>query len=77
MDPLLEAAIIAILSIVAGVFLGNYSADARYKKVKKIIGAFADQFDSVRDALYDDKVTEEEFRNMFEKARGIWQAIIT
>ena len=63
-DIILKAAeVAAILMIGAG---GTY-----YLIAKKKIGEFRKLVDAVDDAVYDDKVTEEEFRKMYQSAKAL------
>ncbi|MCK9591852.1 MAG: hypothetical protein M0Q91_07580 [Methanoregula sp.] len=77
MDPVTEAALIGMVSIGSGIILGYVANDLRYKKGKKILAEMRKTIDTVDDAIYDDKITEEEFRGTWERLRGVYAAIMT
>jgi len=67
--------IVQILVLVLGMLIGWIANTWQYAKAKRILAAFGEMFNALNDALYDDKISEEEFDRMFEKAKGIWEAI--
>jgi hypothetical protein len=76
-DPVLVDVIYSILGIVGAVALGYIVNDMRYKKGKAILAEMRKLFDHVDDAVYDDKITEEEFRQGWEKLKGVYAALIS
>ncbi len=77
MDPVILDVIYAILGIIGGSIVGKIATDIRYKKGKKILGEIRKTIDHVDDAVYDDKITEEEFRGGWEHLKGLFDAIMT
>lgn len=67
----------AILGILGSAIGGYLINDLRYKKGKKILGEVRKLFDAVDDAVYDDTVTEAEFRKVWENLKGIYAAVMT
>ncbi len=62
---------IPILSFAVG-WVARYYAYI-YANSKKKIRSIRELVDNVDDALYDDKVNEEEFRKIFESAKAVIQ----
>ena len=67
--------IVSILALVATMVIGWVIGTAPYQKFKKSFDAFSQLMNEVNVALYDDKVTEEEFRKVWEKAKGFYEAL--
>lgn len=68
-------AIYAIAGIFGAIVLGYVVNDMRYQKAKKILKAIREMVDHVDEAVYDDKITEEEFRGAWEHLKGLIEAI--
>ncbi|MCK9593441.1 MAG: hypothetical protein M0Q91_15655 [Methanoregula sp.] len=75
MDPIELVTPIAVMVI--GIVGGYVVNDLRYKKGKKILAEMRKTIDAVDDAVYDDKITEEEFRGTWERLKGVYAAITT
>jgi hypothetical protein len=77
MDPtqitLLEIGASAIVS--AGI--GSIVTDFRYAKGKKIVKKIRIFIDGLDDMIYDDKVTEDEFRKQWEYGKGLVDAVMS
>lgn len=69
----IEPFIVPIITAIFGLGIG-LSRD--WLKVKRIIKAVRVFVDDVDDAVYDDKVTETEFRKSFDSARNVVKAVI-
>ena len=69
--------ILTILSLLFTMLLGWIIGNAQYQKFKKAFDAFSMMITEVNTALYDDKVTEEEFRKIWERAKGFYEALKT
>lgn len=69
--------ILTVLALLFTMMLGWVVGNQQYQKVKKALDAFTQMMKEVNDALYDDKVTEEEFRKIWEKAKGFYAALTT
>ena len=65
----MEIEIIDILKILALIGAGGFGA--YYSIFRRKLSAIRGFIDAVDDALYDDKVTEEEFRKIWAKGRDI------
>ncbi|MFA5692744.1 MAG: hypothetical protein WC907_03925 [Acholeplasmataceae bacterium] len=70
-------AIFAILGILSAVGFGYIVNDVRYAKGKKILKKIREMIDYVDDAVYDDHVTEEEFRVGWEKLKALYAALMS
>lgn len=68
--------VLIIVVPVASLAIGYFVNDLRYKKGKKILGEIRKVMDCVDNAVYDDKVTEEEFRATWENLKGVYAAIM-
>jgi CRISPR/Cas system CSM-associated protein Csm2 small subunit len=75
-DPVLIEVIYSILGIFGAVALGYFVNDIRYKKGKKILAELRKLVDHVDDSVYDDKISEEEFRQGWERLKGLFDAIV-
>lgn len=69
--------ILTILALLFTMILGWVVSNVQYQKFKKAFDAFSSLMNEVNTALYDDKVTEEEFRKVWEKAKGFYEALKT
>lgn len=69
--------ILTILSLLFTMLLGWIIGNAQYQKFKQTLDAFSMLITEVNTALYDDKVTEEEFRKIWERAKGFYEAMRT
>jgi ABC-type glycerol-3-phosphate transport system permease component len=69
--------VLTILSLLFTMVLGWIIGTAPYQKFKKSFDAFSQLMNEVNMALYDDKVTEDEFRKVWEKAKGFYEALKT
>lgn len=70
LDTLMSIAAL-LITMVIGWAIGN----AQYVKMKESLDKFSQLVNEVNAALYDDKITEEEFRRIWEKAKGFYEAI--
>ena len=77
MDTTQINTIFVILGVLGGVVGGYVFNDTRYVKGKKILASMRLLLDEVDNAVYDDKVTEEEFRGCWEKLKGVYGAIMS
>jgi hypothetical protein len=77
MDPVTETIIISGITLISGLVIGKIATDVRYKKGKKILTEMRKFFDAADDAVYDDKITEEEFREAWAGLKGVYEAIMT
>jgi uncharacterized ion transporter superfamily protein YfcC len=69
--------ILTILALLFTMALGWIVGNAQYQKFKKAFDTFSMMITEVNTALYDDKVTEEEFRKIWERAKGFYEALKT
>jgi hypothetical protein len=70
-------AVFSILGILSAVGFGYIVNDLRYVKGKKILKKFREMIDHVDDAVYDDNVTEDEFRVGWERLKAIYDALMS
>jgi hypothetical protein len=67
--------ILTVAALLGTMVLGWVVGNGNYIKFKKGFDAFSLLITEVNSALYDDKVTEEEFRKVWERAKGFYDAI--
>lgn len=68
--------ILVIAGMLATLGLGYIANELRYKKGKKILNEIRKFVVIVDDAVYDDKISEEEFRAFWEQLKGMYAAVI-
>ena len=67
--------ILTILALAFTMMIGWIVGNKNYVKFKASLDAFTQLMQEVNIALYDDKVTEEEFRKVWERAKGFYEAL--
>lgn len=65
-DPQLISNIVTV-----GIFVASVLAGAQWQKGKNKLGQVRKLIDAVDDALYDDAVSEAEFRDIFERLNDL------
>lgn len=70
-SSVLSPELLAIIGTLLSFAIGILSRQAGYQKVKLKFSASKEFLTQVDDALYDDKVTDEEFRKIFDVGKKI------
>lgn len=67
--------ILTILALLFTMIIGWVVGNRNYQKFKDSLDKFTQLVNEVNIALYDDKVSEEEFRKVWEKMKGFYEAL--
>mgnify|MGYP001399052915 CR=1 FL=1 len=67
--------ILTILALLGTMILGWVAGNSQYQRMKERLQKFTELIDEINAAIYDDKVTEEEFRKVWEKAKGFYESL--
>jgi len=67
--------ILTVLALLGTMVLGWIAGNVQYQKMKERLQRFTELMDEINSAVYDDKVTEEEFRKIWEKAKGFYESL--
>jgi len=67
--------ILTVLALLGTMVLGWITGNVQYQKMKERLQRFTELMDEINSAVYDDKVTEEEFRKIWEKAKGFYESL--